>query len=295
MAAGGQIRIGISGWRYKPWRSSFYPQGLAQRKELEFASRKMNTIEINGTFYSLQRPKNFADWYESTPEDFQFAVKGSQYITHLRRLTQIEAPMANFFAQGVLRLGKKLGPFLWQFPANFKFDPERMESFFALLPRTHAEAARLGRRHDDRLKGRTWLKVTANLKLRHSVEIRNETFVCEEFAALLRRYDIALVKSDAVEWPLLMDVTSEFVYCRLHGSEVLYTSGYSDDALAEWAVRVTSWSQGSEAESGRFASARKARKRKSRDVFVYFDNDAKVRAPFDAQSLRERISSQPPQ
>jgi uncharacterized protein YecE (DUF72 family) len=286
----GRIRIGISGWRYKQWRGTFYPEELLQKKELEFASRKLNTIELNGSFYSLQRPTSFAAWYESTPEDFQFSIKGSRFITHLLRLREIEAPLANFFAQGVLRLQEKLGPFLWQFPPSFKFNAELLESFFAQLPRTHEEAAELGRRHETRMNGRVWLDVKKNRKLRHAIEIRNESFVSEEFVALLREYDIALVKADTVEWPLLMDVTAEFVYCRLHGSEQLYASGYSDEALDSWARRVELWSRGKEVEDGKNASRKKARKRSRRDVFVYFDNDMKVRAPFDAQSLRERVS-----
>jgi uncharacterized protein YecE (DUF72 family) len=290
-AGKGKIRVGISGWRYKPWRGDFYPEGLPQHKELEFASQKLSTIEINGTFYSLQRPDNFGDWYESTPEDFQFSIKGSRFVTHIRRLKEIETPLANFFAQGLLRLGEKLGPFLWQFPPNFKFDAERMESFFALLPKAGEEAVDLGRRCDARIKDRSWLKVDGNRKLRHAVEIRNESFVSEEFVALLRKYRIALVKADTIAWPLLMDVTSDFVYCRLHGSEELYASGYSEDALAAWATRVETWAHGGEVKDGRYASTRRAAKHRKRDVFVYFDNDIKVRAPFDAQSLQRRISN----
>jgi uncharacterized protein YecE (DUF72 family) len=285
----GVIRIGISGWRYKPWRGDFYPEGLAQRKELEFASRKLNTIELNGSFYSLQRPENFAAWYESTPDDFQFAIKGSRFVTHIRRLREVETPLANFFAQGVLRLGKKLGPFLWQFPPSFKFDAARMEEFFAQLPRSMEEAAELGRKHEARMKDRSWLKVDKDRKLRHAVEIRNESFVGEEFVALLRKYGIALVKADTVEWPLLMDVTADFIYCRLHGSEQLYASGYTDRALDAWAQRFELWAGGKEVIDGKNASSKTGRKRSTRDVFVYFDNDIKVRAPYDAQSLQERI------
>jgi uncharacterized protein YecE (DUF72 family) len=289
MAKIGKIRIGISGWRYKPWRGSFYPEGLPQRQELEFASRRLNSIEINGTFYSMQRPESFAKWFDSTPEDFQFSVKGARFITHMRRLKDVEAPLANFFAQGLLRLGKKLGPVLWQFPPNFKFDADRMEAFFTLLPRTQEEAAELGRKHDARLNDHNWLKIEKNMKLRHAVEIRNESFVNAHFIGLLRRYDVGLVKADTVEWPLLMDVTSEFVYCRLHGSEELYASGYGNEALDTWANRVLAWSRGDEVEDGRKASDKPAKKRGARDVFVYFDNDIKVRAPNDAQSLQRRI------
>jgi uncharacterized protein YecE (DUF72 family) len=292
MANPGKVRIGISGWRYKPWRGTFYPSGLAQRRELEYAAERFNSIEINGTFYSLQRPQNFAAWFESTPDNFQFAIKGSRFITHMRRLLHVEQPLANFFAQGLLRLGHKLGPILWQFPPNFQFEPTRLETFFALLPRSQKAAAELARAHDSRLNNRTWLDVTKDAKLRHAIEIRHESFVCEEFIALLRRHNISLVKADTVEWPLLMDLTSDFVYCRLHGSEVLYTSGYTDDALDLWANRVTTWSRGLEADDGRLASLRKARKRSSRDIFVFFDNDAKVRAPVDAQGLIQRVNTQ---
>lgn len=286
----GNIRIGISGWRYKPWRCTFYPEGLVQRQELEFASRKLNSIEINGTFYSLQRPQSFAAWFDSTPADFQFSIKGTRFITHIRRLKDVEEPLANFFAQGLLRLGDKLGPILWQFPPSFKFDAERMETFFALLPQSREAAADLGRKHGKYLNGRIWLEIEKNEKLHHVIEIRNESFVDEKFVALLRKYQIGLVKADTVEWPLLMDVTSDVIYCRLHGSEELYASGYNDEALDIWAKRVLVWSHGEEVEDGRKASAKHGPKRRARDVFVYFDNDVKIRAPYDAQKLQKLIN-----
>jgi uncharacterized protein YecE (DUF72 family) len=290
MTSKSDIRIGISGWRYKGWRGSFYPDDLVQARELEFASRRFNTIELNGSFYSLQAPDSFQRWYEQTPGDFVFAVKGSRYVTHMLRLKGIERPLANFFAQGLLRLGDKLGPILWQFPPNFSYERERFENFLSLLPRTHCEAAQLAREHDDRLSGRSWLKVCDHGKLRHAVEIRNESFVNQEFIRLLRKYGVALVVADTVEWPLLMDVSAEFVYCRLHGSEELYVSGYPPQAIRQWARRVVAWSRGEEVEDGRKAHSKPAPKRKHRDVFVYFDNDAKVRAPFDAEQLREEIA-----
>ena len=283
------VYIGISGWRYKGWRGVFYPEKLAQRRELEFASQKFDTIELNGSFYSLQRPSSFDQWSSETPKDFIFAVKGSRYITHMRRLADVEGALANFFAQGVLRFAAKLGPILWQFPATFKFEPERLEQFFQLLPRTQKEAAVLAQRHDERLTGRSWYGVTKDARLRHAVEIRNESFVCEEFIRLLRKYRIGLVVADTVEWPLLMDVTADFIYCRLHGSEQLYASGYGDQALDVWARRVVTWARGGEVVDGRKVSRRKAAKRASRDVFVYFDNDSKVRAPFDAEQLRAKV------
>jgi uncharacterized protein YecE (DUF72 family) len=292
MAKTGTIRIGISGWRYKPWRTTFYPPGLPQRRELEFASQHFNSIEINGLFYSLQRPESFARWFDETPDDFQFSVKAPRFITHIRRLKEVEAPLANFFAQGLLRLGDKLGPILWQFPPSFKYNSDLLESFFSLLPRSNEEASELGRKHDTRLNGRTWLKVEKQGKIHHAIEIRNQSFVNESFIALLRRHNISLVKADTVEWPLLMDITSDIVYCRLHGSEQLYASGYTDTALDTWAARVLAWSHGHEVTDGATTSSRKGSKRVKRDVFVYFDNDMKVRAPVDAQHLYQRIDKQ---
>jgi uncharacterized protein YecE (DUF72 family) len=286
----GNIYIGISGWRYKGWRGVFYPEKLPHRRELEFASRRFNTIELNGSFYSLQRPQSFAQWHEQTPPDFVFAIKGSRYITHMLRLRRIEGALANFFAQGLLVFGAKLGPILWQLPPNFNFEPERLEAFFSLLPKTRKQAADLARNHDERLKDRSWFDVSKGSPIRHAIEIRHESFVNEEFIRLLRRYDIGLVVADTVEWPLLMDVTSNFVYCRLHGSEELYASDYEGEALDIWANRVLSWAQGGEVENGRKASTRNAPRRKRRDVFVYFDNDMKVRAPFDAEQLSARVT-----
>jgi uncharacterized protein YecE (DUF72 family) len=291
MATRGEIRIGISGWRYDGWRGTFYPDKLPQRSELHYAAERFNSIELNGTFYSLQRPEFFQNWYEDTPENFVFAVKGSRYLTHDQRLKGVETPLANFFAQGVLRLNEKLGPILWQFPPQMKFDAERFESFFKLLPHTQQGAAHFGRLQSQWLEERSWLQVVQDRPMRHAVEIRHESFACEEFIALLRQYDIGLVVADTVEWPLLMDVTSDFVYCRLHGSEQLYASGYDSDSISRWAQRVLLWAQGQEVPDGRKGSTRDAPPRTSRDVFAYFDNDAKVRAPFDALSLRGAIEA----
>ena len=285
----GDIRIGISGWNYAGWRGVFYPPRLAHKRELAHASSVFRTIEINGTHYSLQRPEDFARWAEETPPDFIFAVKGSRYITHMKKLRNPEAGLANFFAQGILRLGPKLGPILWQFGPNFRFDRTRIELFLALLPRDTEAALALARRHDHRVAGRAWLRIDKKRKLRHAMEIRHDSFVHPDFIALLRKYGVALVSADTVDWPLLMDLTSDFVYCRLHGSEQLYSSGYDAKAIAAWAKRVAAWAQGGEAPDGQRASARRAPKRARRDVFVYFDNDAKVRAPFDAQALVARV------
>jgi uncharacterized protein YecE (DUF72 family) len=290
VGASGDIRIGISGWRYAGWRGKFYPPDLVQRRELEFASSRLNSIEVNGTFYSFQRPQSFQHWYDETPRHFVFSVKGSRFLTHMRRLLQPEIPLANFFAQGLLAFKDKLGPILWQLPPNFKCDLSRLDAFFSLLPRTHKQAAELARRHDARIEGRCWFDVQKDRPLRHAMEIRNDTFVCEEYIALLRKHRIASVVADTVEWPLLMDLATDFVYCRLHGSEQLYASGYEPDAIDAWAKRVVRWSRGGEAIEGRRASSRNARPAKRRDVYVYFDNDAKVRAPFDAMALQKRVT-----
>ena len=283
----GVVRIGISGWRYKGWRGVFYPKGLQQRRELEFAAAKFRSIEINGTFYSLQRPAHFARWVAETPDDFVFSLKGSRFITHMKKLRGIESALANYLASGVLALGAKMGPVLWQFAPQMKFDATRFAEFFDQLPRTTAEAARIAKRCDARLLERSLLEPSVDMAMRHCVEIRDESFAVPEFIQLLRAHDIGLVVADTVEWPLLMDVTSDFVYCRLHGSEQLYASGYEDVALDTWAARVVAWATGQKA-AGRCASTVDCESR-PRDVFVYFDNDAKVRAPFDAMALTEKV------
>src|SRR4051812_30312236 len=286
-------RIGISGWRYAPWRSVFYPEDLVQKRELEFASRRFDTIEINGSFYSLQLPQSWKRWHEETPDDFVFAVKGPRYITHMRRLRDIEAPLANFFASGVLELGDKLGPMLWQFPPHLRFDPERWRTFLALLPRDIASATALARRHNERVR-KTSIPSVPNHALRHAVEIRSETFRDERFIALLRRHRVALVVADtAGKWPLLEDVTGDFVYVRLHGDTEIYASGYTPEALDAWAARIAAWRRGSEPADARRASAKPAPARARRDVYCYFDNDMKVHAPFDAEALRARLGARP--
>jgi uncharacterized protein YecE (DUF72 family) len=263
---------------------------LPRKRELSFAASQFSSVEINGTFYSLQRPESFASWAAQTPESFVFAVKGPRYITHLRRLKDVEVPLANFFASGVLRLGAKLGPLLWQFPPYFRFDPARLENFFALLPRDTEAAARLARRHDGRMAGRAWTKTDSSRSLQHAIEIRHQSFVVPAFIHLLRSYGIALVCADTVDWPRLMDVTGDLVYCRLHGSEVLYSSGYDDEALDRWAMRVFAWARGEEPADAERVINTPGPRRPCRDVYVYFDNDAKVRAPFDAQGLMSRVA-----
>ena len=226
-----------------------------------------------------------------TPDDFVFALKGGRFITHMRKLRDIEVPLANFFASGVLALGPKLGPVLWQFAPQMRFDAARFEAFFRLLPRTTRTAAKLARACEERLlaPGRSCLEAAGSLPLRHAVEIRHESFATPEFIDLLRRHDVGLVIADTVEWPLLFDITSSLVYIRLHGSEQLYASGYEADALDLWAQRIVALAEG-RAPEGRHVCAPLADGR-PRDVFVYFDNDIKVRAPFDAQALQRSVDA----
>jgi len=288
-AADGGTYVGISGWTYAGWRGVFYPEKLAHKRELEYASRKMASIEINGSFYSLQRPTSYRRWYEETPPGFPFAVKGSRFITHMKKLRDVETALANFFASGVLRLAEKLGPILWQFPERMPVDLERYERFLELLPKTSIEAAALAERHDERLAGRAWPEADAETPLRHAFEIRHPGLLGPEFIALLRRHNAALVFADtAGRWPYTEDVTADFVYVRLHGAEELYASGYSDAQLDWWAARIREWRRGRE-PADRACVTPAAPSRAARDVFVYFDNDAKVHAPFDAMRLMERL------
>jgi uncharacterized protein YecE (DUF72 family) len=283
------LRIGISGWTYGPWRGVFFPKGLAQKRELEFASRQVNSIEINGSFYSLQTPKSYEAWYGQTPEEFVFSVKGGRFITHMKKLKDVETPLANFFASGVLALKEKLGPILWQFPPGFAFNEQRFAEFFEMLPRDTSEAAKLARRHNAIVKGRAYTKADANRPLRHAVEIRHDSFKDQRFIRLLRKHSIALVFADtAGRWPYMEDVTGDFIYIRLHGDEEIYVSGYTDEALDWWAERINAWRIGCEPlDPNRIGDA--ARKCKGRDMYVYFDNDVKVRAPYDAISLASKL------
>ena len=291
----GDIRIGVTGWTYRPWRGNFYPPKLVHRQELAYAASHFNALEINGTFYGMQTPAAFRRWAESVPDGFVFAVKGPRYLTHMLKLNTAEPPLANFFASGPLAMGNRLGPILWQFPEVFRFDAARISAFFRLLPRDTGEAAALARRHDTRLRAPADLGDGVVRPLRHAMEIRHESFVDADFVDLLRQHGVALVCADTVEWPLLMDVTADFVYCRLHGSVELYNSGYSDPELDSWAQRVRNWAQG-KATDGNFVTGPTADGQK-RDVFVFFDNTDKLMAPGDAKGLMERLGVQwvPPQ
>src|SRR5688572_31568237 len=286
----GRIRIGVSGWRYPPWRGVFYPRDLAQRRELEYASRAFPTIEINGSFYSLQHPDSYDMWYRETPDDFVFAIKGGRYITHMLRLKNCGSAVANFFASGIFNLREKIGPFLWQFPPQFRYDEERFEDFFRMLPRDLESALCIARRRDARMKGKCRLAIHDNIALRHAVEIRHESFADARFVSQLRRHKIALVVADtAGKWPYYEDVTADFVYIRLHGDAELYVSGYTDEALERWSKRIRAWADGGEPADAKLISSKAGARRLSRDVYCYFDNDVKVRAPIDAHNLMRKL------
>jgi uncharacterized protein YecE (DUF72 family) len=304
---GSEVRVGISGWRYAGWRGKFYPKDLPQRCELEFAAKTFNSVEINGSFYSLQLPSSYQRWHEATPPNFLFSVKGARFITHMKKLRDVETPLANFFASGVLALGEKLGPILWQLPPNFGWNKERLEQFFALLPRNTRDAAKMGKKHNDKLKARAFLKIDISRPLRYALEVRHPNFMTPEFFALLREHKIAFVFADtAGKWPYAEDLTADFIYIRLHGAEKLYVSGYNDAALDWWAKRIQHWRKGRQPSDATLVAPRSPQPRKlssvadkidkcqsgaDRDVFVYFDNDAKVHAPFDAIRLAKRLRS----
>ncbi len=280
-----RIRIGLSGWNYPHWRGVFYPRGLAQRRELEFASHTFDALEINGSFYSLQRPSSYLRWRDTAPDDFAFAVKGSRYITHMKKLGDIDVALANFLASGVLSLGPKLGPLLWQLPPILPYDRGRMTGFFERLPTTTAHAAEMARNCDDRLRQRfkqdPVTSTDRDVPLRHAVEVRHDSFATGEFAQLCRDHRVALVVADtAGRFTWVDEVTSDLVYVRLHGDQELYASGYTDEGIGWWADRVSGWA----ADPG------------VREVQVYFDNDGHAHAPYDALRLAERLglAKQPP-
>jgi len=244
----GDIRVGIGGWVFAPWRGSFYPPGLTQARELDYASRHVTSIEINGTFYGAQKPASFRRWHDETPDDFVFSVKGPRYATHRRALAESGSSIERFFDSGVLELGAKLGPVLWQFPATTKYDAENFGAFLDLLPRKR--------------EGRA---------IRHVLEARHESFADPGFSALMRRHGAAVALIDAENQPAFDEKTADFAYARLKRAAEDVATGYKPKALADWAARAGQWA-------------------KSRDVFVYFINGAKIRAPSAAMALIERLS-----
>jgi uncharacterized protein YecE (DUF72 family) len=271
----GRAWIGVSGYDYPHWgKGAFYPKELPRRSWLSHAAGLFNSIELNGTFYSLKNPDVFRRWVETTPRDFAFAVKGSRYITHNLKLRNAEQALSNFYASGILLLGRKTGPFLWQLPGTYGFDTDRIEKFLDLLPWSAREAEELAQRHDHRLKKGVALEAAAEVPYRHALEVRHPSYFHPEFYALLRRRGVAFVIAEtAGKWGYAEEVTAPFVYVRLHGSQVLYGSQYTPEELDRWADRVVSWIRG----------------RPARDVYVYFDNDHRAYAAHDAQALRARL------
>jgi uncharacterized protein YecE (DUF72 family) len=284
--------VGISGFTYQNWRGRFYPKDTPAREWLRYASRAFNSIELNGTFYSLKSPDVYRKWVAEVPaRGFVFAVKGSRFITHNLKLNRAETALANFYASGVLALGKKTGPFLWQLPAQVRFNPERLENFIRLLPRSSEEAESLARLRDARVKKGELLEANERVRYRHAFEVRNPSFFTREFYDLLREHRCGFVIADtAGVFPYAEEITADFAYVRLHGSKQLYVSGYSDAELDAWATRVVRWSGGRwEANAAKRREGGNEAKRRAVDMYVYFDNDAKVHAPNDAQRLAERI------
>jgi uncharacterized protein YecE (DUF72 family) len=268
-----RLVVGVSGWQYDGWRGDFYPDELAARHRLSHLAERLGGVEVNATFYRLQRPETFRRWREETPDGFVFAVKGSRYITHMKALQDVDRGLANFFASGVLGLQDRLGPLLWQLPARMEFDEGTMRRFLDALPRTAASAADLASRHD-RLPESVDVTSYGSRRLRHAVEPRHPGFENPRFLDLLRERRTALVISDAPDWPMLDHVTTDLVYVRLHGHTELYASGYASSSLDRWAGRCRDWLA------------------EGREVHVYFDNDARGRAPHDACGLARRLGVQ---
>jgi uncharacterized protein YecE (DUF72 family) len=259
------IRVGIGGWVFAPWRGEFYPKGLAQARELEYASRKLTTIEINGTFYGTQKPESFRKWAAETPDDFVFSLKGPRYATHRRVLAEAGESIERFLASGVLELRGKLGPILWQFHPAKRFEPEDFAAFLALLPR--------------RLDGKP---------IRHVVEVRHASFVVPELVALLREFSVAAVLADSAKHPLIADVTADFVYARLQRTSEKEKAGYPAPTLDLWAQRARRWAAG-EAPDDLAPVAGPPPRAAARDVFIYMISGAKVRAPAAAVALIDRL------
>lgn len=270
----GTVWIGVSGWSYDSWRGDFYPADLPRRRWLGHLAERVTSVELNGSFYSLQRPATYRGIAEQTPAGFPVAVKGGRFVTHLKRLAGVETPLANFFGSGVLALGDRLGPVLWQLPATLEFDPELLAAFLEQLPRDHAQVARLAARHDDKLPAdRAVVEAEAGGPVRHALEPRHPSYGTPEALELLRTHDVSLVTSDSPgAWPCFDEATSSFRYVRLHGHTELYASGYAPASLDHWAERLRRWCSAGQ------------------DAYVYFDNDARGRAPHDAMSLLARLA-----
>lgn len=254
------IYIGVGGWVFDEWRDNFYPKGLAQKKELEYASRHLTAIEINGTYYGSQRPESFARWHDETPEDFIFALKGSRFATNRRVLAEAGDSIQHFLKSGVSRLKRKLGPINWQFMATKKFDEKDFAAFLSLLPEKYEGVA-----------------------LRHAVEVRHQSFACEEFVGLCRKHNVAIIVAGDSEFPMIADVSADFVYARIMGTKEKEKLGYSKAAIAAWAARAQEWATGGAPKD--LALVAKAPAKTARDVFLFVISGAKARNPAAAQAL----------
>ncbi len=273
MTPRGEARVGMAGWVYPDWRGGFYPKGVTQKNELAYASTQVSSIELNGSFYALQKPSSWLNWRAATPDDFVFSVKAPRFITHIRRLDDVHEPIANFFASGMLALGPKLGAVLWQLPPSFDFEPYLLEKFLADLPHTTTDALALAQERSSWMAGKEYLETDAERPVRHAVEVRHSTFENPAFIELAAKYRVAIVLGDSGgKWPVIDAGTADFRYARLHASTAAYPNGYYDpDDIEGWATRIEGWLDA------------------SHDAYVYFDNDTKVRAPIDAMSLIARL------
>lgn len=262
-----RIRIGVGGWTFEPWRGVFYPDGLAQRRELEFASRKLSSIEINGTYYGSQTAETFRKWHDETPDDFVFALKAPRFVTNRRALAEAGPSIERFFGSGVMQLGDKLGPINWQFMPTKKFDPEDFEGFLRLLP-THV----------------------AGRAIRHAVEVRHDSFRNTQFVALARDFGVAVVIAGDAAYPQIGDVTAPFVYVRIMGTGEAEPAGYAAAALDTWAQRAVAWASGRSADGVDTVIPAKPAKAR-RDVFLYVISGCKVRNPAAAMALIARLKA----
>lgn len=285
------VYIGTSGWSYASWRGAFYPDDVRRGSELEYLAGVVDSVEINAAFYRLQKPSDYRRWYEQTPPGFIFALKGSRFITHNKKLLDVATPLANYFASGVLLLREKLGPVVWQFPERQRFDEERIAAFLALLPRDTEEAARLAARHDHRLDGRDWVETDRKRPIRHALEVRHESFASPRFVRLVRDAGVAICVSHAGGWAMIDEPTAPIIYVRLHGAPDTYGSRYEDDELAAWARRIRAWRRGERSGDIAGITERALPRQRARDVYVYFDNDRYVHAPKDAVRLRRLLDA----
>ena len=290
-----ELRIGVSGWSYDDWRKGgFYPQGLPRKRELEYIGRQFNSAEINSSFYSLLKPDIYEKYAREVPDGFVFAVKGGRFITHSKKLLDVKTPLANFFASGVLRLEDRLGPVLWQFP-RMAWDIGRVEAFLDLLPYDSEAASKLAKKHDQRVSGRASMAVHENRPIRHVLEFRHEHFLSGDVVCLCRERRVPLVFSHSGgDWPYTEEVTADMVYLRLHGAPHTYASPYQNKQLDDWAEKIRSWSHGGQSASAERITDLKPPDRKTRDVYVYFDNDQKAHAPHDARKLMEKLGVEAP-